>query len=178
MGPYPGDLTGWFRNNQGRIKYFTFFNDGDIRPDARKQVGSTGGIYPVPSSNPDEVEKEMLRAMRNGFGGDLPENDMEAILETERNTPFAERIVWVADNYAFPRDVKLIPEIKKPVFIIICSAGGGVNPAFLTLARNMKAGLHTLESDLPDLSRVKEGEKVNVNGREYELKEGKFIRVY
>lgn len=178
MGPYIGDLMKWFRNNSSRIKHFTFFNDGDQQKDNQKQIGSTGGLYQIPATGSEEVEKELYRAMRNGYGGDLPENDIEAILETERNTPFAERIVWVADNYAFPRDVKLIPEIKKPVSIIICSAGGGVNPAFLTLARNMKASLHTLETDLPDLSRVKEGEKVNVNGREYELKEGKFIRVY
>lgn len=178
MGPYLSDLMEWFRSNQSRIKYFTFFNDGDTQPDARKQVGSTGGIYLVPSSNSDVVEKEMLRAMRNGFGGDLPENDMEALLEAEKIFPFAERLIWIADNYAFPRDARLAAQVTKPVSVILCSSQGGLNTDLLTLARQLKATVHTPYSDITDLHKIEEGGKIEVDDRSYIFSQGKFRRVF
>lgn len=178
MGPYMGDLLKWFRLNQGRIKHFTFFNDGDMAPDSRKAIGSTGGIYHSPDPAVEAVETEMYRAMRGGWGGDLPENDVEALLEAENNAPFAQRLVWIADNYATPRDLTLLPRITKPVSIVICSVQGGVNPDLLNAARKLKATLHTLYTDLPDISGLKDGERVTVDERQYELVNGKFVRIY
>ena len=116
--------------------------------------------------------------MRNGWGGDLPENDVEALLDAEKNAPFAERIIWVADNYSTPRDLNLLPKLKKPVSIIMCSSRGGVNTDYLNIARQLKASLHTLSTDLPDVSRLKDGDRVTVDERQYELINGKFIRIY
>lgn len=178
MGPYMSDLLKWFRQNTSRIKYFTFFNDGDMAPDSRKAVGSTGGIYRTPAVSFETVEAELYKAMRNGWGGDLPENDVEALLDAEKNAPFATRLVWIADNYATPRDLALLSKVTKPVSIIICSARGGVNTDFLNIARRLKASLHTLSTDLPDVYKAKDGERISVDGRQYELINGKFVRIY
>ena len=178
MGPYMSDLMKWFRLNASRIKHFTFFNDGDMKSEAQKAVGNTGGIYNIPATNYENVEMEMFKAMRNGFGGDLPENDVEAVLEAEKNAPFAERIVWIADNYATPRDVSLLPKITKPVSIIVCSNSSAVSVDYLNIARKIKASLHTLTADFPDLSSMKDGEKITVDNREYQLVGEKFVRVY
>lgn len=178
MGPYMSDLMKWFRMNASRIKHFTFFNDGDMKPESLKSVGSTGGIYNIPATDYDGVEKEMYTAIRGGFGGDVPENDVEALLEAEKNAPFAERLVWIADNYATPRDLSLLPQVTKPVSIIICSNKGMVSVDFLNIARKLKASLHTMTSNLPNLSILKEGEKILIDEREYQLVGEKFVRIY
>ena len=178
MGPYMSDLMTWFRTNSTRIKHFTFFNDGDSSPDSRKAIGNTGGIYQMPTTSYEAVETEMYKAMRNGWGGDLPENDVEALLAAEKSAPFTTRIVWVADNYATPRDLSLLPKLTKPVSIIICSIKGGVNVDYLNIARQLNASLHTLTTDLPDLSKMKDGERVTIDERQYELVNGKFVRIY
>ncbi len=178
MGPYLRDLMSWFRMNEKRIKHFTFFNDGDMTPDARKQVGATGGIYHIGAISSDAVEKELEKAMRAGFGGDIPENDVEALSEAEQQSPFSERLVWIADNYAVPRDKALLPKVKKPISIILCTKGNDLNTEYLKIARTAGASLHTLTGDLPDLSKLKEGESFFWNEREYKLQNGKFERVY
>lgn len=178
MGPYMGDLMKWFRLNASRIKHFTFFNDGDMKSDGQKAIGNTGGIYNTPAIGYEAVEKEMFTAIRNGFGGDLPENDVEALLEAEKNAPFAERLIWIADNYATPRDLALLPKVTKPVSIIICSTQGMVSTDYLNIAYKLKASLHTLTADFPSISQMKDGEKVNIDGREYRLVGERFYRVY
>lgn len=178
MSPYIRDLMGWFRTNQNRIIHFSFFNDGDMTPDVRKQIGATGGIYPIGAISAEAVEKELERAMRAGFGGDIPENDGEALLDAERRSPPAERLVWIADNYALPRDKILLKQIKKPISLILCTGSGSLNPEYLTLAREAGASVHTLDGDLPDVSKMKEGESLIWKEREYKISKGKFTRVY
>lgn len=178
MGPYMSDLMKWFRMNVSRIKYFTFFNDGDLKSDGQKAIGNTGGLYNTPAIGYEAVEKEMYTAMRNGFGGDLPENDVEALLEAQNNAPFAERLIWIADNYATPRDIALLPKITKPVSIIICSSQNMVSTDYLNIAYKIKASVHTLTADLPNISAMNDGEKVTIDGREYQLVGEKFYRTY
>lgn len=62
------------------IRYFVFFNDGDDKINSTKVVGSTGGIYSMVANNLNQVLATMQTAIENGNGGDLPENDIEAIL--------------------------------------------------------------------------------------------------
>jgi TonB family protein len=178
MSPYIRDLMGWFRTNQNRIIHFSFFNDGDMTPDERKQIGATGGVYPIGAISAEAVEKELERAMRAGFGGDIPENDGEALLDAERRSPLAERLVWIADNYALPRDKILLKQINKPLSLILCTGTGALNPEYLTLAREAGTSVHTLEGDLPDISKMKEGESFKWNEREYTIKNNRFERVY
>jgi TonB family protein len=178
MSPYIRDLMGWFRTNQNRIIHFSFFNDGDMTPDSQKQIGATGGIYPIGSISAEAVEKELERAMRAGYGGDIPENDVEALLEAEQQAPLAERLLWIADNYALPRDKELLSRIKKPLSIILCTRGESLNPEYLTLARKARASVHTLGGDLPDLTELKNGDRFTWQDREYKLQNDKFERVY
>lgn len=178
MGPYLADLMRWFRANSSKIKQFTFFNDGDMKSDAMKQIGSAGGIYTVPALNGDAVETELYKAMRNGFGGDIPENDVEALLDAQQKAPFADRLIWIADNYAKPRDLILLSQVTKPVSIIVCSNQQTVSVDYLNIARKLKASLHTLTTDLPNLSEMKEGEILHLDDKEYQLLNEKFVRVY
>ena len=62
------------------IRYYVFFNDGDEKKNSDKVIGSTGGVYGMAANNLNKVLATMQSAMKNGNGGDIPENDIEAIL--------------------------------------------------------------------------------------------------
>lgn len=178
MGPFIGDMMKWFRTNESRIKHFTFFNDGDTKTQIQKIIGSTGGIYHVSATGYDAVESEVFTAMRNGFGGDLPENDVEALIDAEKNAPFAQRLVWIADNFATPRDIRLLENITKPVSIILCTDMGAINTDYLDIARTLKASLHIDDADITNLHVVEEGKTLSIGKRNFVLQNGKFKRVY
>lgn len=104
---------------QSRIKGVAFFNDGDGKKDKRKVVGSTGGIYFVDDFK--SLQKILIKSMSKGGGGDLHENDMEAVIEARKHFGKGNYIL-VADNNAYPRDLALVHNIKFPVDLLICNA--------------------------------------------------------
>ncbi|CAF3358776.1 unnamed protein product [Rotaria socialis] len=82
MLPCPVAVYKWMTStNQqtDRIKYYVFFNDGNDKITANKSIGSTGGLYGIDTSNFNLALNTMKTAMKNGNGGDLPENDYRSI---------------------------------------------------------------------------------------------------
>lgn len=104
---------------KSRIKGVVLFNDGDGKKDKRKVIGSTGGIYFV--DDLASLQKTMIKSMSKGGGGDLHENDMEAVIEARKHFGKGNYIL-VADNNAYPRDLALVHNIKFPVNLLICNA--------------------------------------------------------
>lgn len=83
MQPCAASVYQWMRvetDSRKNIRFFVFFNDGDGKPNANKTIGSTGGIYGNSGENLTQILETMQTAMKNGHGGDIPENDIEAIL--------------------------------------------------------------------------------------------------
>lgn len=83
MQPCAAAIYQWMKLANDRnenIRYYIFFNDGDNKPNSAKVIGSTGGIYGVTANDSNKVLATMQTAMKNGDGGDIPENDIEAIL--------------------------------------------------------------------------------------------------
>lgn len=153
-----------------RVQKVVYFNDGDRKDDKRKKVGNTGGIYTVDAKNYDEVHRVGLQAIRGGSGGDLVENDIEAILEAIKACPTCEEVVLIADNRVNPRDVALLSEVSRPIHIIICSMGGCLNVEYLNIAYKTGGSLHFLDGDVEDLSQYVMGDKITIGGVEYVLK--------
>lgn len=178
MSPYAAQLVVWFKltlKNQ-RAKFFVFFNDGDKMPDDEKEIGKTGGIYDIEGDKPSDVLDRMLETMENGYGGDLPENNLEATLFAINK--FDEKkyreIVMIADNKATPRDVELVEKIDKPIHIVLCGTDKGVNPVYLDIARATKGTVHTIEEDIKDLVELNEGETITIAGQSFIIKDGHF----
>ena len=67
-------------NRNKNIRYYVFFNDGDEKLNSDKVIGSTGGVYGMEANSLKKVLATMQTAMKNGNGGDIPENDTEAIV--------------------------------------------------------------------------------------------------
>uniref|UniRef100_UPI00404B426F hypothetical protein n=1 Tax=Gelidibacter sp. TaxID=2018083 RepID=UPI00404B426F len=179
MSPYTAQLFVWLRLNtiNERVKQFVFFNDGDMTPDNKKIIGKTGGIYDTRSSKFEDVEKLAFTTMRNGYGGDGPENDIESLIKAIDLCPTCTNIVLIADNWAPIKDISLLPQIKKPIKIVLCGADYGINTEYLDLARATGGSVHTMESDLTELMKLNEGQEIIIRGQTFKIEKGKFVRI-
>lgn len=177
MMPYIAQVLIWQKlyYNKNNKQSFVFFNDGNRTPDYKKKTGNVGGIYQIDNSKGiKEVENMAKKAMSNGYGGDCPENNLEAVIKGLKKFPNPKNIIMIADNWATPRDLSLVAEINKPIKIILCGVYGSINPAYLDLARETEGSIHTIEEDLKDLMKLKEGETIEIAGHTYIIKKGKF----
>ncbi len=179
MSPYVAEILLWhvLTSKDKRVKSFTFFNDGDQTPDNQKIVGKTGGIYSTDNVKIDTILNTALTTISNGYGGDSPENDVEAIISTIKKYPDSENIILIADNLANMRDTSLISLINKPVKVILCGTKNGVNTQFLQLAFKTKGSIHTIEDDIEDMSKINDGETFIISGKKYKLQKDKFILI-
>ena len=176
MTPYVAQVLVWLRLNlkTDRVKHFTFFNDGDLAIDSTKEIGNTGGIYHSNEMKFNTILNLAQQTMINGFGGDTPENDIEAILEGLNTCSNCGDIVLIADNISKMRDYELIEKIGKPVKVIICGYTGIVNPEYLNLALKTKGSIHTIEKDITSLMKINEGQIIKIDKYQYIIKDGKF----
>ncbi|MEO6541343.1 MAG: hypothetical protein ABIN74_10145 [Ferruginibacter sp.] len=178
MYKYTAQLLLWVKANPigSLAKNFVFFNDGDNMPDKDKKLGNTGGIYYKTCSTYAEVENLLKATMLKGSGGDYPENNIEALMKAEKAFPDAEFQVMIADNWAAIKDKVLWQYLTKPVRIVVCGATEfNVNIDYLNLARRTKGSVHLMESDLYNLSGLKEGEILKVGKNTFVVKNGVFV---
>lgn len=135
MSTHIASLNWWLVNSPDSLNmvHYTFFNDGDQLEDKKKKVGSTGGIYHGKVQR--NFTATLMETMRNGTGGDLQENDFEAVLEAIELSPNANSIVLIADNFSEVRDASLLTEIKKRVHVIISGEVTVVRECYLDLAK-------------------------------------------
>ena len=152
-----------------------FFNDGNKRADRGKKVGETGGVYVFPVSTVDEVMEKMIQVMAAGDGGDIPENNIEALKLMQDSCSNCTSLVMIADNYSIPRDMSLLSSIKVPVHVIVCTNSAVLNAAYLNIAYQTKGSVHFNGKDLYDLYQFEEGATVQVLKETFVLKGGKFV---
>jgi hypothetical protein len=178
MYKYTAQLLLWVKTNPiGNLaKNFVFFNDGDNMPDKEKKLGNTGGIYFKSCNSYADVESLMKSTMLKGAGGDYPENNIEALMKAEKAFPASEFQVMIADNWAAIKDKALWQYLTKPVRIVVCGATEfNVHIDYLNLARKTKGSVHLMESDLYNLSGLKEGEILKVGKNTFMIKNGMFV---
>lgn len=178
MYKYTAQVLLWIKANPigSLAKNFVFFNDGDNMPDKDKKLGNTGGIYSRSCNSYAEVETLMKTTMLKGGGGDYPENNIEALLKSEKDFPTAEYQVMIADNWAAIKDKALWQNLTKPVRIVVCGATEfNVNIDYLNLARKTKGSVHLMESDLYNLAALKEGEILKIGKNSFVVKNGMFV---
>lgn len=178
MYKYTAQVLLWIKSNPigSLAKNFVFFNDGDNKPDKDKILGNTGGIYSRSCSSYAEVESLMKATMLKGGGGDYPENNIEALIKSEKDFPTAEYQVMIADNWAAIKDKVLWQHLTKPVRIVVCGATEfNVNIDYLNLARKTNGSVHLMESDLYNLAGLKEGEILKVGKNSFIVKNGMFV---
>lgn len=178
MSPYTAQifaaLPGVIENR--RCKGFLFFNDGDKKTTAEKRTLHSGGLYWTRELRFDSAYYTARKCMDRGDGGDLPENNVEALIAAEKMNPGGE-LVLIADNWASPRDLSECDKINSPVHIILCSSRSGVNPDYLFLARVTNGSVHTRDEDITNLGSMKEGEQVKIGVQTFFLHDDHFIPI-
>ena len=178
MYKYTAQVLLWIKSNPigSLAKNVVFFNDGDNKPDKDKKLGNTGGIYSRSCNSYAEIESLMKATMLKGGGGDYPENNIEALIKSEKDFPAAEYQVMIADNWAAIKDKVLWQHLTKPVRIVVCGATEfNVNIDYLNLARKTNGSVHLMESDLYNLAGLKEGEILKVGKNSFVVKNGMFV---
>jgi hypothetical protein len=176
MYPYTGQLLYWVKlhEDERRIKTFSFFNDGDQQEDEVKVIGNTGGIYTSNSSVFEVIEQLVYKTMSNGNGGNVPENNIEALIKSVASCPHCNDIILIADNASAVSDMVLLKQLNTPVHIIVCGVRDAVNTDYLTIAKHTGGSVHIADEDV-QLSNTKEGERIMIHGRSYKISNGKFV---
>ncbi len=175
MYPYTGQLLLWLKIHEEelRIKQFVFFNDGDMKDEDMKFPGRTGGIYSTVSSEFDRVESLVYKVMKNGSGGAVPENNIEALLHAQSSCNNCE-LLMIADNSSPVSDMVLLKQLNHPVHIIPCGIHETINTDLLDIARLTGGSIHLADKDITDLSTVAENETVRINEHDYKVVNGRF----
>lgn len=150
------------------------FNDGDNRSDKSKSVGKTGGVYEASTTNSEEVFETIMKGMTKGCGGDLPENNLEAVLQAEKSFPNCKSIVMIADNIATPRDMSLLSKVTTPIHVIVCGNTPELNEVYLDIAYQTKGSVFFNNQTIKDIHLFEEGGSVAVGKYMYVLVKGKF----
>ncbi len=179
MAPYNAQviefIAAQLKNRLQSPKQFIFFNDGDNRKDKTKKAGQTGGVYSYTSTNLDSISEMMISVMSKGSGGDLPENNVEALIFALKSFPRTEKLILIADNFASPRDMSLIGSIGIPVYVVVCG-GTILNADYLDLAYQTKGSLSFNGIDYADFYKFEEGSTMHIGKTTYVLKKGHFVQ--
>ncbi|WP_343636635.1 hypothetical protein [Fluviicola sp.] len=179
MSPYTGQLLLWLalQFNNEKVKQITFFNDGDRKTEAQKQIGQIGGIYQTATCDIETVRKLAIKAMTGGCGGDGPENNIEGLLKAYQSNPGCKELILVADALAPVKDIRLLEQVKVPVRVVLCGTYYGLHPDYLLIAAKTGGSVHTIEDDILNLATMKEGETFKISGRTYQITKGTFILI-
>ena len=181
MYSYGSQIAIWNAMNLQRkdgIKNIVFFNDGSGKPDYKKKIGSTGGIYYCEAKDITSIYDMMFQVQRDGDGGDYPENDLEALLKSiNKYKKTVDDIILIADNTSCMRDYDLLYRIHRPIHVLLCRTGCGINPQYLNLAFKTGGSIHTLEQDIQDVVQGTFGGKITVDGVPFKLAGNGFYKV-
>jgi hypothetical protein len=177
MYPYLAQFKLWHQQNiqYSTNRQFVFFNDGNRTPDKSKVMGKVGGVYFIKTAHFDSLINLMQLAMMRGNGGDVPENNIEAVLTGIKRGQQIKEVIMIADNMATPRDLDLLSQVRVPIRLILCGTHTGpFNVNYLNMIKKIKGSIHTIEEDLNGISSIKEGETLQLEGYKYVYKKGSF----
>ena len=164
MSPYNAQVMLWLRYSTQALEMgrFCFFNDGDSKPQELKFVGRTGGLYFAESQDFDSVYRTMAIAMKNGMGGDYPENNIEATLYSLKRWPDTDSVLMIADNNAPIKDISLMQHVDKPICIMLCGVHDQIHLDYIELARKTGGSLLVNGTELRNLQVLRTGSKVKI----------------
>jgi hypothetical protein len=178
MYRYNAQIIQWLKdsNNTNNMLAIVCFNDGDNKTTEQKEIGNTGGIYAYNfTGNLTALGYFIDDVMQKGSGGDLQENNCEALIKAIEWYPQAKEVVMIADSWSPVRDINLIHQINKPIKIIICGNDLGPHPDYVTIAYKTKGSLHFNDADVSDFTQLENGRIMNIKGTNYILKNDRVV---
>ncbi len=180
MSVYTAQMLVWLALRPSLLEngQYLFFNDGDNMPDEWKVQGKTGGIYTIESDQFDSVKALAYRAMRNGSGGDMPENNIEALLRAAKEFPAADTLLMIADNTAGVKDMRLIVSLKKPVNVVPCNIQTSIHANLVDIALRTGGLIYFPDGPVFNPSKAKDGTKIEIGKKTFEYSKKRFTLVH
>lgn len=128
-------MNWWIANSADSLNvvHYTFFNDGDNADDKKKKSGKTGGIYH--GNKLRDLPATLMDAMRKGNGGDIVENDFEAVLAAQNQQSGADALLLIVDNFSDVRDENLLSQVRMKTHVLIAGDVTYVRECYLNLAK-------------------------------------------
>lgn len=181
------------KSETGNSRYL-FFNGGDgkEKKPEEKVIGSTKGFYSCEGQLKDF--NTIINTMREGIANrsgiwDPSSNDIEALLEAKKSRKKYDEIFLIANNYSSIKDLKLMKQLNVPIRIIVCGSENPIiyscrkvyykiNEEYLNLAHATNGSIHLMEEDIYDLSKIKEGGSITIQGQTYDFINGRFVQQY
>jgi hypothetical protein len=115
--------------------------------------------------------------MNSGAGGDIIENDVEAVIKGADKYKNAKNVILIAHNNAPPRDMEILEKLEKPVRVILCGVlNDKIQPAYINLAFKTRGSIHTMEQDLFFAAKSKNGKIFTYLGQEFKVVDGKLVK--
>jgi len=161
MYPYTLQLLVWQVKRAIQANYiigYVFFNDGDTTPDKDKKIGQTKGIYISKSADFTEALQKMEECKKNGNGGgDIEENDIEAVLKAIEEFPYAKQFILIADNFGKIRDIELLHKVQKPIHIVLARVPkpNMITTDYIQVALQTGGSLHLKDRDFSTPEQLK-----------------------
>ncbi len=161
MYPYTLQLLVWQVKRAIQANYiigYVFFNDGDTTPDKDKKIGQTKGIYISKSADFTEALQKMEECKKNGNGGgDIEENDIEAVLKAIEEFPYAKQFILIADNFGKIRDIELLHKVQKPIHIVLARVPKPdmITTDYIQVALRTGGSLHLKDRDFSTPEQLK-----------------------
>jgi hypothetical protein len=165
MTPYTAQVMLWMKHSKTCLENgrMVFFNDGNETPDMLKRIGYAGGLHFAESHAFDTVYKTMKTAMRRGDGGDIPENNIEALIAAQKRWPNLDT---------------LIKQVTVPVNIILCGDLQKIHPNYVELAAKTNGRIYTIDAEVSNLNKLKLGGRIDIGKSVYEYRKEGLIKVF
>lgn len=182
MYRYNTQLMAWFQKNQAnkQVRGLVFFTDCDSLGH-ETEPGLSGQLFYTRSQAVGDVLPLMLASARNTMGNVTDaENNIDPLVYAQRQFPEAEHLILIADNSSAVKDMVRLPELRKPVHVILCGptrdTSQAFQPDYYTIARQTGGSLHTLEDDLTNLAQRRPTTWIRVGGHYYRTnRRGRFV---
>ena len=180
MAPYGSEVLLWhlLRTDKDDVSKFAFFNDGEKES---LEIGNAGGIYFTDIKDYKKIRRAITYYTKLGYdkNSDCPENDLEAIIKSVNSSYDHDDVVVIVDNNSPVRDMELLKQINYPVRIVLCGVDKkeDINPDYIKLAYHSKGSLHTVEDDIDQFKKNKNGEIVMINKVKYKVEEDELVQL-
>ena len=180
MAPYGSEVLLWhlLRTDKEDVSKFAFFNDGEKES---IEIGNAGGIHFTKIKDYKKIGRAIRYFTELGYGknNDHPENDLEAIIKSVNSSYSHEDVVVIVDNNSPVRDMELLNKINYPVRIVLCGVEKkeDIHQDYIKLAYHTNGSLHTVEDDIDQFMKDKEGEIVMINKVKYKVEEDDLVQV-
>ena len=180
MLPYGSAVMLWhmLRTDKDDISKFAFFNDGEKES---IEIGNSGGIHFSNIKDYRKIGSAIKHYTRIGYdlNNDGPENDLEAIIKSVNSSYNHDDVVVIVDNNSPVRDMALLKQINYPVRIVLCGVNNRkfIHPDYIKLAYHSKGSLHTVEEDIHEFKKNKEGKIVIINKLKYKVEEEELVQL-